>query len=68
METKVIRFPVYCPTCKKEWIYGLPQAQVLDSLDKGTAIPVYAACHNKTWNLGDSERKDLEARATQLSP
>jgi hypothetical protein len=23
METKVIRFPVFCPTYQKEWTYGL---------------------------------------------
>jgi hypothetical protein len=66
VETKVIRFPVYCPTCQKEWTYGLPQDQILKSLNTGTAIPVYAACHNKTWNLSDSEREDLAARSTQL--
>jgi hypothetical protein len=66
METKVIRFPVYCPTCQKEWTCGLPQGEILSSLNTGAAIPVYAACHNQTWNLSVSEREDLAARATRL--
>jgi hypothetical protein len=66
METKVIRFPVYCPACRKEWTYGLPQGQILDALNSGAVIPVYAACHNQTWNLSASAREDLAARATQL--
>jgi hypothetical protein len=66
MDTKVIRFPVHCPTCRKEWTYGLPQGQILGALNTGTAIPVYAACHNQTWNLSASERENLAVRATQL--
>jgi hypothetical protein len=66
METKLIRFPVYCPTCRKEGTYDLPQGQILDALNTGVAIPVYAACHNQTWNLSVSEREDLAAKATRL--
>ncbi len=66
METKVIRFPVFCPTCRKEWIYGLPQGQILVVLNTGAAVPVWAACHNQTWSLSASEREDLAARATGL--
>jgi hypothetical protein len=66
METKVIRFPVYCPACRKEWTYGLPQDQILNSLNIGAMISVYAACHNMTWNLNAGEREDLAARATRL--
>jgi hypothetical protein len=66
MDTKLIRFSVYCPTCRKEWTYGLPQGQILGSLNTGAAISVYAACHNETWNLSASEREDLAAKATHL--
>jgi hypothetical protein len=65
MKTKVVRFPVFCPTCRKEWTYGLPQAQNLDSLNTGAAIPAYTARHNRTWNLSASERENLAAGATE---
>jgi len=38
----------------------------LGAINTGAAIPVYAACHNLTWNLSASEREDLAARATKL--
>ena len=66
MDTKVIRFPVYCPTCCKEWTYGLPQGQILQALNTGAAILSLAACHNQTWHLSASDREDLAARATRL--
>jgi hypothetical protein len=66
MDTKAIRFPVYCHTCRKEWTYGLPQGRILDALNTGAAILGFAACHNQTWHLNASEREDLAARATKL--
>jgi hypothetical protein len=66
MDTKVIRFPVNCPSCQKEWTYGLPQDQILGARNTDAAIPAYVACHNQTRNVSESEREDLAARATRL--
>jgi hypothetical protein len=43
---KLIRFPVHCLTFGKEWTSALTRDELTDALDSGSAIRVYAECHD----------------------
>jgi hypothetical protein len=63
MANKLIRFPVHCPICKKEWTSALEQGEILDALDNDKPIRVYAQCHSESWDLGQPEREILSGIA-----
>jgi hypothetical protein len=56
---KLIRFAVHCPTCGKEWTSALNKRELTDALTNGSAIRVYAECHDAAWDLTQVERDDL---------
>ena len=58
-----IRFPVHCPICNQEWTSQRTKSEILDALAGNKPIRVYAECHDWHWDLNESERKELAARA-----
>lgn len=59
MGDKLIRFPVHCPKCGKEWTSALNRDELTDAFRSGSAIRVYAECHDAAWDLTQVERDDL---------
>jgi hypothetical protein len=65
MIDKLITFLIHCPKCQHEWSSALGQAQLLEALEKGTPIRVYASCHG-SWDLSESDREQLRLRLRTL--
>ncbi len=45
-----LRFPVTCPLCARELLCELPIAGVARALALGSAIRLYATCHDVWWD------------------
>jgi hypothetical protein len=56
---KLIRFPVHCPTCRKEWTSALNRDELTDALRGCSAIRICAECYDAAWDLTQVERDDL---------
>ena len=50
IEEHGLRFPVTCPLCARELLCELPIAGVARALALGSAIRLYASCHDVWWD------------------
>jgi hypothetical protein len=61
----MIRFPVACPSCRREWLLDYRLAALADAILNSRSIRLTTPCHGAIWNAGDSEveqiRETLEA-------
>jgi hypothetical protein len=62
MTERLLKFPMKCPICEKEWTCALSVSVIKESLAKGTPIPAYAECHDWSWDLKEDERKALSVK------
>jgi len=71
MQVAVLRVPIVCPSCEKEWLTELPVADIAQALASGAAIRLFARCHNTAWTASALEREQLreyfEATSSQLA-
>jgi hypothetical protein len=72
MSEPLLRFPVICPMCRREELAALPTAYVAAALLQGSAIQLYARCHDVHWNAQplevDQLREYLGIAGIPISP
>lgn len=59
VQEPLIRFPIACPVCSKEFLAEFPVAVVADALVTANSIRLYARCHDKAWDASAIEREQL---------
>jgi hypothetical protein len=55
----VFRFPVICPTCRKETLSTLKVGIVAAALISGRPVRLYARCHDIYWDAHPIELEQL---------
>jgi hypothetical protein len=61
MVQALVRVPVVCPECGREWLTEFPATPLAAALDSGTSIALYARCHDRAWQASNTEREQLRA-------
>ena len=61
MEKTLVRVPVVCPECGQEWLMEFSAAALVETLDTGAPIRLYARCHDRVWVATETEREQLRA-------
>jgi hypothetical protein len=59
MEDTLLRMPVMCPECAREWLMEVPIASIAEALASNGYIRLYAPCHDKVWEASCLEREQL---------
>jgi hypothetical protein len=61
MADALVRVPVVCPECEREWLTEFSMAALAEALDTGVSIRLYARCHDRVWQATETEREQLSA-------
>jgi hypothetical protein len=61
MEKTLVRVPVVCPECGREWLTEFSALALAEALDVGASIRLYARCHDRVWAATAPERDQLRA-------
>jgi hypothetical protein len=60
-DDRLVRFPVSCPTCRKEVLAEYRQADVVGALVNDRPIQLYAPCCDASWTAGYIEMQQIRA-------
>jgi hypothetical protein len=69
IEEPRLRFPVTCPLCARELLCELPIAGVARAFTLGSALRLYASCHDVWWDATAVETAQVREyfRAARLT-
>jgi hypothetical protein len=59
MENALLRIPVACPKCGREFLNEFPIASITEALAAGESIRLYVNCHDKAWQASVLEREQV---------
>jgi hypothetical protein len=60
-DERLVRFPVSCPTCRKEVIAEYRETDVVGALVNDRPIQLYAPCCQASWTAGYIEMQQIRA-------
>ena len=60
-DERLVRFPVSCPTCRKEVIAEYRETDVVGALVNDRSIHLYAPCCQASWTAGYIEMQQIRA-------
>jgi hypothetical protein len=60
-DERLARFPVSCPTCRKEALAEYRQADVIGALVNDRPIQLYAPCCDVSWTASYIEMQQIRA-------
>jgi hypothetical protein len=60
-DDRLVRFPVSCPTCRKEVLAEYRQADVVGALVNDRPIRLYAPCCDMSWTASYIEMQQIRA-------
>ena len=58
-DERLVRFPVSCPTCRKEVIAEYRETDVVGALVNDRSIHLYAPCCQASWTAGYIEMQQI---------